>query len=124
MKKLVLFVVICTFALSIYLPGRVSSNTREKNSITFTKQVARIFQKRCEECHRDGGIAPMALVTYEQSRPWAKAIKEKVANREMPPFHAAGPVGKYLRDPRLTDEEVSTVVNWVEAGAPKGEPKD
>ncbi|MGH9938133.1 MAG: hypothetical protein ACREAM_17955, partial [Blastocatellia bacterium] len=110
----------CSFALAIYLPGTVSSNSGEKNPITFTKQVAPIFQKRCEECHRDGGIAPMALVTYEQSRPWARAIKEKVASREMPPFHAAGAVGRYWNDPRLTDEEIETITKWVDGGAPKG----
>jgi hypothetical protein len=119
-----MFAVICTFALAIYLPGSVSSNTDEKTSITFAKQVAPILQKRCEECHRDGGMAPMSLVNYEELRPWAKAIKEKVANREMPPFHATGPVGKYLHDPRLTDEEIATIVKWVDAGAPKGNPKD
>ncbi|MCI0524185.1 MAG: cytochrome c [Acidobacteria bacterium] len=124
MKKLIVFAAACSFSLAIYLPGTVSSNTRDKNSITFTKQVAPIFQKRCEECHRDGGMAPMSLVTYEESRPWAKAIREKVAGREMPPFHAAGPVGRYLNDPRLTEEEIATITKWVDGGAAKGDSKD
>lgn len=124
MKKLIIFGAICSFALAIYLPEAVSSNTGEKDSITFTKQIAPIFQKRCEECHRAGGMAPMSLATYEQSRPWARAIKEKVVSREMPPFHAAGAFGRYLRDPRLTDEEIATITKWVDGGAPKGNQKD
>ena len=69
-------------------------------------------------------MAPMSLVTYEELRPWAKAIKERVASREMPPFHAAGEIGRYLHDPRLTDDEIATIVKWVDAGAPKGNPKE
>lgn len=124
MKKLIVLAVTCSFALAIYLPGTVSRGDSKKHSITFAKQVASIFQKRCEECHREGGMAPMSLVTYEESRPWARAIREKIASREMPPFHAAGAVGRYLNDPRLTDEEIATVVKWVDGGAPKGDPKD
>ncbi|HKE05287.1 MAG TPA: cytochrome c [Blastocatellia bacterium] len=124
MKKLIVLAAACSFAMAIYLPGTVSSNSSDKNPITFAKQVAPIFQKRCEECHRDGGMAPMSLATYEGSRPWARAIKEKVAGREMPPFHAAGAVGRYLNDPRLTDEEIATITKWVDGGAPKGDAKD
>src|SRR5262245_55901000 len=124
MKKLIVLAVVCSFALAIYLPGTVSSNSEDKNSVTFAKHVAPIFQRRCEECHRGGGIAPMSLVTYDESRPWARAIKEKVASREMPPFHAAGAVGRYLHDPRLSDEEVAMITKWVDDGAPKGDPKD
>ena len=121
MKKLIVLAAVCSFALAIYQPGTVSSSNADKNPVTFAKQVAPIFQKRCEECHREGGMAPMSLATYEESRPWARAIKEKVAIREMPPFHAAGAVGRYLNDPRLTDEEIATIVKWVDGGAPKGD---
>ncbi len=120
MKKLI----VCLFGLAIFLPGTVSSNTENKNQITFAKQIASIFQNRCEECHRQGGVAPMSLVTYEESRPWARAIKEKVVSREMPPFHASGPVGRYQHDPRLTDDEIATIAKWVDGGAPKGNQKD
>src|SRR5262245_61740710 len=112
MKKLIVLAAACAIALAIYLPGTVSNASADNNSVTFTKRIAPIFQKRCEECHREGGMAPMSLATYEESRPWARAIKEKVAGREMPPFHAAGAVGRYLNDPRLTDEEIATVVKW------------
>jgi hypothetical protein len=124
MKKLTILAAASLFGLAIYLPEAVSSNTGEKNSITFTEQIAPIFRKRCEECHRAGGMAPMSLATYEESRPWARAIKEKVASREMPPFHAAGAVGRYQPDPRLTGEEIAMIVKWVDDGAPKGDPKN
>jgi mono/diheme cytochrome c family protein len=95
-----------------------------KATVTFAKDVAPILQQRCEECHHAGGVAPMAFTTYEAARPWAKAIKEKVVKREMPPFHATGPVGRYLDDPRLTDAEIATITQWVEGGAAKGNAKD
>ena len=101
-----------------------SEPTTDKATATFTKDIAPILQKRCEECHHQGGIAPMALVTYEDARPWARSIKEKVIKRDMPPFHAAGQVGRYVNDPRLTDAEIALVTKWVDAGAPKGNAKD
>lgn len=123
MKKQTLSLAASLMALAIYLPNVVSNNAAENTSITFTKQVAPIFQKRCEECHREGGAGPMSLTTYEESRPWAKAIREKVASRQMPPFQATGVIGRYQDDPRLTDAEVETIKAWVDAGAPKGDPK-
>lgn len=123
MKKPILL--LCLLGFALYLTVAVSGKTgKEKTAITFTKNVAPIFQTRCEECHRQGGVAPMALTTYEDARPWAKAIKEKVVSREMPPFHADGAIGRYQHDPRLTDGEIATVVKWVESGAAKGNPKD
>src|SRR5262249_62411584 len=101
MKKLIVLAAACSFALAIYLPGTVSSNSADNNQVTFAKQIAPIFQKRCEECHREGGLAPMWLATYEESRPWVRAIKEKVAGREIPPFQAAGAVVRYLDVRRL-----------------------
>jgi hypothetical protein len=92
--------------------------------VTFSKDIAPIFYKHCTECHRSGGIAPMSLVTYEQARPWARSIREKVIDRTMPPFQAAGPLGYYQEDPRLTSEEVETVSAWVEKGAVRGNPSD
>lgn len=124
MKKLVLVVSSCLLGLALYSTSPVSGNTVDKTSVNFTKHIAPIFQNRCEECHRAGAIAPMSLVTYEQARPWAKAIKEKVVSRQMPPFHAAGAIGRYDHDPRLTDQEIATIVKWVDGGAVKGNLKD
>ena len=93
---------------------------------TFTKDIAPIFQARCEECHRPGTAAPMSLVTYEETRPWAKSIKERVVRREMPPWHIDKNVGvkHFENDRSLTDAQIDTIVRWVDSGAAKGELKD
>jgi hypothetical protein len=95
-------------------------------SPTFTKDIAPIFQNRCEECHRPGTAAPMSLVTYEEARPWAKSIKERVVKREMPPWHIDQNVGvkHFANDRSLTDAQIATISKWVDAGAPKGDAKD
>jgi len=100
-----------------------SLGTRE---ITFTKDVAPIFQAKCEGCHRPGQMAPMSLVTYEQARPWAKAIRERVATRQMPPWHIDPTVGiqSFQNDISLSNAQIDTIVKWVAAGAPQGDPKD
>ncbi len=125
MKKLLLLTIVSSFCLAFYASSSVSGNTgKDKNAVTFTKHIAPILQKRCEECHRPGGVAPMSLVKYEEARPWAKSIKEKSITREMPPFHATGAVGRFHNDPRLTDAEIATISKWVDSGAVKGEAKD
>jgi hypothetical protein len=93
---------------------------------TFTKDVARIFQEKCESCHRPDSIAPMSLVTYEESRPWARSIKNRVASRQMPPWHIDKTIGiqHFQNDRSLSDKQIDTIVKWVDAGAPKGDPKD
>lgn len=103
---------------------RVAGSPVEKRPVTFTRDVAPLLQKRCQECHRAGGVAPMAFHTWEETRPWARSIREKVVTREMPPFHATGALGRYQDDPRLTDQEIATIVNWVDRGAPRGNPRD
>ena len=93
---------------------------------TFTKDIAPIFQAKCEACHRPDSIAPMSLVTYEESRPWARSIKTRVAARQMPPWHISRTVGiqHFKNDRSLSDEQIETIVRWVDQGAPKGDPKD
>ena len=123
MKKLTL----CAFvALTVAMLFATASTDASggKRAVVFTKDVAPILQKHCEECHRQGGVAPMSLVTYEEARPWARAIKERVSRREMPPFHATGALGRYVGDPRLTDGEVATISDWVDSGSPRGDAKD
>src|ERR687885_965685 len=94
--------------------------------VTFSKDVAPIFQAKCQECHQPNSIAPMSLITYQDARPWARAIKERVATRQMPPWHIDKTVGvqKFKNDMSLTDEQIDTIVRWVDAGAPQGDPKD
>ena len=96
------------------------------NAPTFTKDVAPIFQAKCESCHRPDSIAPMSLVTYEQSRPWARSIRDRVQTRQMPPWHIDKTLGiqHFENDRSLSDAEIDTIVKWVAAGAPKGDMKD
>ena len=91
---------------------------------TYSKEVAPILYKNCASCHRQGEIAPMSLLTYEQTRPWVKSIREKVLTGQMPPWHAAEPHGTFSNDRRLSDSEKKTLIAWVDAGAPQGDPKD
>jgi hypothetical protein len=93
---------------------------------TFTRDVAPIFQDKCESCHRPGSIGPMSLVTYEDSRPWARSIKARVSARQMPPWHIDRTVGiqHFQNDRSLTDDQIDTIVRWVDAGIPKGDSKD
>ena len=93
---------------------------------TFTKDIAPILQRSCQNCHRAESMAPMSLVTYQEARPWAKSIKEKVAKREMPPWFVDKNVGirKFKDDPSLTDKEIAAIVAWADAGAPEGNPAD
>ncbi|HTD44343.1 MAG TPA: hypothetical protein VK687_09190, partial [Bryobacteraceae bacterium] len=94
--------------------------------VTFTKDVAAILQKRCQVCHRPDTFAPMSLLTYEQARPWARAIKQKILAREMPPWYIDKNVGirNFSNDVSLSDQEIATIVQWVDSGAPQGNPAD
>ena len=91
---------------------------------TFTRDVAPILFKNCASCHRPGDIAPMPLLTYEDARPWAKSIREKVAVGSMPPWHATQAHGVFENDRRLSDKDKDTLIRWADGGAPKGDPKD
>lgn len=95
-------------------------------SVTFTKDLAPILQRSCQTCHHPGSIAPMSLMTYDEVRPWSRAIKRRVASREMPPWFIDRTVGvqKFKDDPSLTDEEIATIVRWVDDGTPRGNPAD
>jgi hypothetical protein len=89
--------------------------------LTWTQEISRIVYKHCVSCHREGGKAPMALVNYDEARPWAKAIRDEVAERRMPPWGAVKGFGDFRNDASLTDPEIEMLVLWVEGGAPKGD---
>jgi hypothetical protein len=93
---------------------------------TFSKDIAPIFQEKCEACHRPDSIGPMSLVTYESARPWGRSIKARVAARQMPPWHIDRTVGiqRFQNDRSLSDAQVDTIVRWVDGGMPKGDAKD
>ena len=92
--------------------------------ITFNKEIVRILAKSCMSCHHTGGLAPMPLTTYQEARPWAKAIKEEVLERRMPPWHSVTGYGEFANDPSLAAREIDFITAWVDGGAPKGEDKD
>jgi hypothetical protein len=89
--------------------------------ITWSREISRIVYKRCASCHREGG-ATFSLMTYQEARPWAKAIKEEVLERRMPPFDAVKGFGELRNDKAITQEELHLIADWVEGGSPEGEP--
>jgi mono/diheme cytochrome c family protein len=106
------------------LPEGSANTASVAKKPTFAKDVAPIFFKSCVECHRAGEAAPFSLLSYSEARPWAKSIREKVANREMPPWHANPNHHEFANDRRLTQAQIDTVVAWADSGAPEGNPKD
>src|SRR5271169_6216723 len=93
-------------------------------SVTFTKDVSPVLQKNCQGCHRPGEAAPFSLMSYEQARPWAKAMKEAVRLKKMPPWFADPRYGNFSNDRSLSQKEIETIAAWAEAGAPQGDAKD
>jgi hypothetical protein len=111
----------CVFVMS---SSAGSTRNAADPIVTFTRDVAPIFYKNCTSCHRAGEIAPMSLLTYKEARPWAKAIREKVVERQMPPWHADPQHGEWLNDRRLSQAAIDTIVKWVDGGSREGDPKD
>src|SRR5262245_42639003 len=112
--------------LAVARATAIDAQTPAPAQVTFSKDVAPILQRSCQQCHRPGAIAPMSLLTYQDARPWARSIKTKVSSREMPPWHIDRNVGitQFKDDPSLTDKEIATIARWVDAGAPEGNPAD
>ena len=102
-------------------PGTARAND---DSATFARDVLPILQRSCQKCHRPGTAAPMSLLTYEEARPWARSIKDRVTQRQMPPWHLDRSIGTYKNDPSLSDAEIATIASWVDRGAPRGNPED
>src|SRR5262245_14300480 len=89
---------------------------------TFAEAGLPSLQKSCQSCQRPGQMAPFSLLTYEDARPWARSIKQKVETRYMPPWHLDRTIGEYDPDPSLTDDQIAILSRWVDTGAPKGDP--
>jgi hypothetical protein len=113
-----------SFVRAAVLTSVLSAIATAAETPTFSRDVAPILYKNCASCHRPGDIAPMSLLSYEQVRPWAKSIREKVSLGLMPPWHAEEPRGVFSNDRRLTDTDKDTLLRWASAGAPKGDPND
>src|SRR5262245_54451265 len=107
-----------------------SSARAQTDAVTFTKDIAPILQRSCQDCHRPDSLAPMSLITYEEVRPWAKAIKERTLLRgrrgSMPPWFIEKEIGiqKFKDDVSLTDAEIGKISRWADSGAPRGNPAD
>ena len=110
----------------LLLPGLAMAADAGAAPVTFAKDIAPIFQEKCQECHRQGTAAPMSLITYEEARPWAKSIRQRVITRNMPPWHLDKTVGiqEFQNDRSLSDAQIATIVRWVDGGSPAGDPKD
>ena len=92
--------------------------------VTYHKDVVPVLQKQCQSCHRPGQVAPMSFLTYQETRPWAKAMKEAILTKKMPPWFADPKVGHSINERRLSEEEVQTLVAWADGGAPEGDAKE
>jgi hypothetical protein len=110
----------------LMLPGSASAQATDSPEPTFASDVAPILYRSCVKCHRTGEIAPMSLISYREVRPWARSIKNKVETRAMPPWHLDRDLGiqDFKNNPSLTDQEIATIISWVDNGAPEGNPTD
>jgi len=108
--------------LSVTITALCAAGNQPK--ATFNKDVLPIMQKHCQNCHRSGEVAPMSLITYQEARPWAKAIREAVITKKMPPWFADRHYGHFKNDPSLSQTEIDTIAAWADSGAPEGNPKD
>src|SRR5438309_4051829 len=133
-KESVMFVrrfALAAIAAVLAMPlGLSAQQAAVRSDVTFTKHIAPILQRSCQNCHRPDGVAPMPLVTYEDVRPWARAIKQRtgIGPRAgvMPPWYVEKNIGiqKFQNDPSLSDEEIAMIAKWVDNGAPLGNPSD
>ena len=117
-------------ALLVPVVPAAQQSTGATSEVTFTKDIAPILQRSCQQCHNPDGGAPMSLLTYEDARPWARAIKARTSVGPhagvMPPWFVEKNIGiqKYKGDPSLSEEEIAKVAKWADSGAPRGNPAD
>ncbi len=125
-----LFVFGLAFVLTAVIAVPSYAGNEAEDNLTYYKDVLPIIQENCQSCHRESGanisglVAPMSFMNYKETRPWARSIARKVESKEMPPWFASAPKGVFENERGLTIDEISTIVNWVEAGAPAGDTAD
>ena len=111
-------------------PFALTAQQAAPQTVTFTKDIAPVLQRSCGNCHRADGVAPMPLTTYEDVRPWARAIKQRTSIGPkagvMPPWYVEKTIGiqKFHNDPSLSDDEIAMIGKWADAGVPRGNPSD
>jgi hypothetical protein len=116
---------VLAISAALAVPGAAFAQGASKAAPTFSRDIAPIFQEKCEACHRPDSIAPMPLRTYAEVRPWVRSIRARVAERQMPPWHIDKTVGiqKFKNDRSLSDDQIDAILRWADAGAPQGDPK-
>ncbi len=113
----------CAALLVLSVAGIANAEAAE-GTPTFAKDVAPILYENCVSCHRPNHLAPMSLITYNDARPWARAVKAKVVAKEMPPWGADSSIRAYRNDASLTQGEIDTIAAWVDGGSPEGNGAD
>jgi len=108
----------------LIVPRDTSSHEPVTTKVMFNREIVRIFQRHCLACHNSGNITNISLATYPEARPWAKAFKEEVLEKRMPPYQAVKGFGDFRNDYSMTQHEIDQIVSWVEGGAPKGDDND
>ena len=121
--SLVLLLLFSLLAILV-APHGISSHEPITTKVMFNREIVRIFQRHCLACHNLGSTTNVWLATYAQARPWAKAVKEEVLEKRMPPYQAVKGFGGFHNDYTLTQHEIDQIVSWVEGGAPKGDDQD
>jgi hypothetical protein len=111
-------------ALTAVMVLPLSVAAQNSKNLTFHKDVEPILENRCQGCHHPGDIGPMSLLSYQDVRPWAKAIRDAVLRKQMPPWFADPNYGQFLNDRSLPQSEIDTLVSWIDNGAKVGDPKD
>jgi hypothetical protein len=125
-KRYAIIASVVTIAALIREPGGgelLSAHDRETTSVTWTRTISRIMIDKCGACHRDGGEA-FSLLTYDDARPWAVAIRDEIMARTMPPWGAVRGFGEFRDDMALSPAQTNLIVSWVEGGVPEGDPED
>lgn len=121
--KLGTVVTLGLLSLATFVPGTAAPQAPAPTLVpTFSQHVAPILYGKCLQCHRPGEVAPMSLITYRDVQPWTASIRTQLVERTMPPFHSHSRYGLLISTPRLTQAEIDTIVRWVDAGAPEGDP--
>jgi cytochrome c553 len=117
--------VIVLMSVASSLAAQVSSAvSAQTGAVSFNKDVLPILQTNCQVCHRPGEVAPMSFLTYESTRPWAKAIKQAVLSKQMPPWFAEVKYGYFRNAPKLSESDIKTLATWADNGAPEGDARD
>src|ERR1700704_5382740 len=113
-----------TLTLGVASAALLAGTVFAADSVTFHKDVEPILQRNCQSCHRPGQPGPMSFLTFQGTRPWAKAMKAAVTTRKMPPWFADPQFGHFVNDRSLRQTDIDTIAKWADSGAPEGNPAD